>query len=105
MRFERNAMLDEQMSLCWDCARGACECVWMAVCAPVPGWSAAETVVDGEGSYRVRACPGFAAHPRAAGMAKRVCPVCQTAYAPRSVVQVYCSRACAAHRTVIADPL
>ena len=51
-------------SKCWNCARTAANCVWIAFYKPVKGWDAqkiklktsTKTVID---TYQVNQCPNF----------------------------------------------
>lgn len=57
MRMEKDrAFQSNNASICGDCLR--CDCEWMMLKKPVPGWSAEPSKIYEDG-YQVTACPKF----------------------------------------------
>lgn len=54
---KRRRIFKEQ--LCWTCQNATGGCSWSKNFAPIEGWDAVSTTVDGEDTYFIKNCPQY----------------------------------------------
>lgn len=57
-------------TLCWDCKKATCGCMWSDFLEPVPGWTATPSVHRDTISYKVIKCPDFVRDARNNGLTR-----------------------------------